>query len=357
MLRETPLFLLVGTCALSASCGQSSSPYLDHSQFEPVSLQGEIFHVSPVVGRPAQLGSSGQRLWIADAARDPDLHMLDRASGDLLHSIGRKGQGPGDLASPAQIHVVPGDSSGAIWAWDRGLRRLTRFDGQEPSLDPITVTVEFPAGVPGPYRVAWLEPDLLVGIHPSEEARFSLFTASGQHVKTVPGTFLGPEQVRLSLRRNVTIGSFNACSWPGRGFAIIYFLVGRIEFYDRDAQLVRLAHVPFPSEAFVEEDGEFVPARGREYYRDCVVHDDRLYAAFSGRRESAYEAPDSYAAEFVHLFDWAGALRRVYRLEPAVHNMEISAEGGALYGASLSDATIYRFTLPDDVETNIAQFE
>jgi hypothetical protein len=291
--------------------------------------------------------SSEGWLWVADAAQDPSLHQLDLASGELVRSIGRKGEGPGDLASSPQIHAAPADTTGAIWTWDFRLRRLTRFDPTDPLIDPLTILVEPPPTAAAAWRIAWLESDLLVGIHPSEEERFSLFSASGELRRTAPGTFLGSEEVRLTLRRNVTMSGFLACPWPGRGFAIIYFTVGRIEFYDRDARFVQLASVPFPSEAFVRNgEGSLVAASGREYYRGCLVHEDRLYATFSGRRAADYEGPSSYAAEFVHVFDWNGVLREVYELEPAIHQIEIPATGEVLYGASLNDATIYRFPLP-----------
>jgi hypothetical protein len=347
---QLPLTLcgvLLHACDQPRASDGGRPPYFDHTRFQPGLLRGEILTGAPVIGRPVDPGISGQRLWIADAAQDPSVHMLDMGNGELLMSMGRKGEGPGDFSARPHLHVRPGDTAGAIWTWDRPLQRLTRLDPEAPLTDPTTITVE-----PGPgglaYRVVWLEPDRLVGIHASEETRFSLLSASGERLRSVPGELLGPKEVSQSLRMRQTTSGFYACPWPGRGFVMIYFRVGRIEFYDREAQLVRLADVPFASEAFTEDpEGDFVPAPDRNYYRSCAVHDDRLFAGFSGRADSDYEdpTPASYAIEFLHVFDWDGVLRQVYALEPEIHAIAIAGDGGVLFGTSLNTAAIYRYPL------------
>lgn len=343
-------------CAVAwpASCDRGPSREFDHSQLEVELLRGEVLSDAAAIGRPAQLRSSGDWLIIGDGLHDPSLHQLDRETGGLVRSVGRKGEGPGDFGSPPRLHLRPGDSSGVVWTWDRQLGRLTRVD---PALPPTSWTVVSVEPVPGagfagiatPWGIAWLEPDRLVGVHPSDSAHFSIFSAAGRVLRTVPGELLGPDEASRYRRLQATMSGLSTCAWPGRGFALIYHSVGRIEYYDREAQRVRLADVPFPSEAFTEDDqGNPRLNNSTNYYRSCVVHDDRLYTAFSGRRDSDYDPSDAarYAAEFVHVFDWDGGLRKVYRLDPAIYSIDIPAEGRVIYAGSLTDAAVYRFALP-----------
>ncbi|GMV06076.1 MAG: hypothetical protein AMXMBFR53_23520 [Gemmatimonadota bacterium] len=102
---------------------------------------------------------------VADAALTPEggLVVLDAlganilrfaADGGYLGTVGRKGQGPGEMLTPSGIAVV---SSGAIVVWDPGLARMSVFDRigrferswrvPEPSL--VADRVLFPSGDDG----------------------------------------------------------------------------------------------------------------------------------------------------------------------------------------------------------------
>jgi hypothetical protein len=339
---------------LCVACADEPSASFDHRRFEPVPLQGEVLNADPVLARPWAIRWAKGRLWVADGAHDPALHLIDAVSGRLILSIGRKGEGPGEFASVPTIHIAPGDTSGGIWAYDSSLGRLTWLKPLIPLLDPVTVRVEpalggnVPGGVPVPWRVAWVEPERLIGVNPSDSARFSIISPSGALIRTVPGALLGPMDAPFNERMKATMTGFFLCPWPERGFALLFTHVGRIEYYDRDARAVRVADVPFPSDGFVtDRDGNLKPFYGDNYYKSCVVHDDRLYAAFSGRRDRDYEPgdPASSAAGYLHVFNWSGELTEVFRLNPPVTAIDIPPEGGVLYATSLSTAAIYRFPL------------
>ena len=351
---RVPCCFLACAVAWLAACDREPSGGFDHSKFDVQLLHGEVLSASPVIGEPFQLRSSGDWLFIGDAIHDPSLHLLDRRTGRLIRSFGRKGKGPGDFSSSPLLLRRPGDSSGVVWTWDMSLGRLTRIDAAAPLVRPTVVQVEHVpgaafAGIATPWRVAWLSPDLLIGVHPSDSAHFSIFSPAGRVLRTVPGDLLGPNEASRGQRLQATMGGLGICAWPDRGYVLIYHRVGRIEYYDSEAHRVRLVDVPFPSEPFTEdEEGKPRLDNSTNYYMACVVYDDRLYAAFSGRRDSDYEGSDaaSYAAEFVHVFDWDGALREVYRLDQAIYSIDIPAEGGVIYAGSLTTAAVYRFSLP-----------
>jgi hypothetical protein len=136
---------------------------------------------------------------------------------------------------------------------------------------------------------------------------------------------------------------------------VVHFLVGRIEFHDKDANLVRLARVPYPSDPKLETNdaGQVQWAMERGWYYDCTATHDFLYTLFSGRQASAYDEDARASGEFVHVFDWDGNLKAAYRLDRDIRAIAISPAGTQLFAASIVDGGIYRFDLPP-MESNDA---
>ena len=228
----------------------------------------------------------------------------------------------------------------------RTRRRLTRFEPRPLSeYEIVTVTLQ---GAPSVGRVVWVGPNRILGVAGSSEARFSVFSADGRRQQVIAGPLLGPDDAPTKLRLYFANSGIRVCAWPGRGFAIVNFLAGRIEYYDDDARLVRLARVPFGSEPTFRENGEWVQPRDpdRSWYFDCAVSRDNLFALFSGRITAAYEDAEADSGEFVHVFDWDGNLNTVYRLDRDVRPIVVDRSGRFLYAASLIDSGVYRYDLP-----------
>lgn len=97
----------------------------------------------------AAVGPAGELL-VVDRFQ-PGVFLFD-ARGDLLRSIGRRGQGPGEFEAPTEAGFF-GDS---LWVWDQGLYRLTWFDSHGGTLG----TRPFPRDeIPGtPWRTGGVRP-------------------------------------------------------------------------------------------------------------------------------------------------------------------------------------------------------
>ena len=337
--------LFAGALLLCATgCGWSDSDDDATTQVKVVELRGTAVHNSPSVGMPFLIRMTGDYLWVEDGVGDPSLHLIDPRSGRLIRSVGRSGEGPGEFSgTPMSMIVPPGHTGDSIWAWDRRTRRLVVFSGDDAGAS----SVQLPRDA-GLYKVAWIDPDRIVGVGPSGDGiGFAMFARDGAQVGSKQGRLLGPEDAPIAARRTITLGGMDICGWPGRGFAMIYYEVARIEYYDREMNFVKTASVPYPSEAFVENDsGDLVPVRDIDRYRACKVHNDRLFALFSGR-DSSYEGSARYAGESVHVFDWDGELRASIGVHPEVNYIDVFRdwEGDVIYGTSESDATVYRFSL------------
>ena len=158
-----------------------------------------------------------------------------------------------------------------------------------------------------------------------------------------------PREARLGA----TNQGIQVCLWPERGFAIENMNVGRIELYDSHASFLRLAEVPFPSSPVFEPDqsGVLRFRSPRNFYQGCTATKEFLFSLFSGRLDEEYERNRRSSGEFVHVFDWAGELRAVYRLDRDIHQIAVDQRGRTLFGASKVEGAVFRYRLPE-IEKN-----
>jgi hypothetical protein len=348
--QRSSVLLLSAVGALSclnSFCSRGHDrPELDHSRLSPMSLTSSIVSAAPAIGRPMAVRLAGDLLWIADAATDPGLHLLDARSGDLLRSVGRRGEGPGEFSSsPTSLELDPA-GDGSVWAFDRQLQRLTRFVPEpHTSREPEIIRLE---ARPTIHRIVFVGHRQIIGQSNSEEARFSLFSTDGMLQEAIPGVMLGGDTIPAALRLNITNNALKTCVWPGHGFAVVNFMVGRIEFHDTIGRFRRVAEVPFADEPRLirSQDGQQMWDLPRRWYFDCTATASNLYALFSGRLQSRYDTEARSSGRFIHVFAWDGTLKTVYRLDRDVRAITVDASGAILYAASLVDAAVYRYTLP-----------
>jgi hypothetical protein len=337
---------LAATSILLACGGDDDSPYFDHSGFAVISLTAQQLSAAPAIGRPVLLRLADTLLWVADAASDPGLHVLNARTGALIQSLGKRGEGPAEFSSyPFAMDLDPG-RGGALWAFDLRLQRLTRLEPRPHDHYEIrTIQLD---GQPRIQRVTWVSANGFIGHSSSDQARFSLFTADGARYRTVPGDLLGPADAPRDMRLGITNNGVKLCPWPDRGFVVVHFMMGRIEYHDADARLVRTADVPFPSQPELEtnESGQVQWKLRRGWYYDCTATREHVFALFSGRIRAVYPDDAGASGEFVHVFDWIGTLKAVFRLDRDIRAITVSSSGEHLFGASLVDGGIYRYDLP-----------
>ncbi|MEQ9568688.1 MAG: hypothetical protein RLN75_00740, partial [Longimicrobiales bacterium] len=290
----------VSFAILAASLGCADPPEARVDGSEEGVLQGQVLSDSPIIGIPTGLQLAESGLWVLDAAGDPFLHLVDPGTGSVERSFGRLGQGPGEFQGvPFGISV---DDQAYPWAWDIQGSRLTRLT--ETMADSAeTMLLQ---GVPTPFHVVWLQ-GRIVGVSPSAEARFSLFSADGARIGNVPGRLPGDESIPQRERMRAASSGIGICATPGRlGFALVYFSAGLVEVYDLDGDYRFDLEVPEPSpHPFQEgEDGAMEFAPTKMHYTSCGASRDHLFAVWSGKRMSAGD--EGLAGSVVDVFDTEG---------------------------------------------------
>ena len=341
-----PLVLIISIGYSCEPAGQGGDRDQEARALQPIPLKGRLLSDAPAIGRPNRLHLAEGRLWVADRYSDPGLHVLDAETGTLILSVGRRGEGPGDFhRSPTSLHSRT-DDDGAVWVWDSSFQRLTRFEPIAPSeYRHEIITLQ---GGEQVRRLVWLTSGEMIGTAYSAPKRFQIFFRDGEFLHSAQGELLGPPTASTTERLEATAAGIVVQPWPKRGFVIAHVYSSRIEYYDADARLVRLAKVPFPWGPVFDEGpgGELVFNNRRSAYRGCSATEEYLFALYSGRPDSLQERDWAQSAEFVHVFDWEGNLRAVFQLDRDIGVITVDSSGTTLYASSYSDAHIYRFDLP-----------
>ena len=341
--RSGPLLCLAIVCT---ACG-SQDPDSGRGEIIAVdSLKAELLARHPAIGEPTHIQPAQHLLWVADAIGDPFLHLLDPVTGDRTKSLGRRGDGPGEITGPVWgVQVVPPDTA-EVWVFDTG-RESFLWIGESSTLNSTSPMVRL-GDVTYVSRAVWLDSLTIVGTTHHEHERFIFFDEEGRRTKTVPGALLGSDSIPLGERQRATLAS-GMCAHPeGFGFALFYFDAGRVELYGRDVDGPVLADVPYPSEpVFARIGGKIRLRQDWVHYRACSASKDHLYLLYSGQRtDFNTETPLHLHGREVHVFDWEGRLVRSFHLDTPVGYLGVDEEAGWLYATSFLDAGVYRFRLP-----------
>ena len=104
---------------------------------ETVALSGDavVISNSEALAVPTDVEVVGEYLVLVDRRAERPIHVVRRASGDLVRSLGRSGDGPGEYRALSSVSPIPGSAT-AFWAYDMAHARLTYVDlADEGALD------------------------------------------------------------------------------------------------------------------------------------------------------------------------------------------------------------------------------
>jgi hypothetical protein len=320
--------------------GQS---YFDHAALDPTLVHGHLVNDARFATRPTKLRYVAGRLWVRDPTAALLLHALDAETGELLFSGGKRGENAGDFVSISSFSTLASNPS-VVRVFDPALQRVTDvLLSATPSPEFTTRMVDAPAV----WQIVWFSDERGVGISPTADERFVLFSPDGaRHTRS--GPLLGDANVDTTERIKASFSMITLCESPGvPHFVIAYSAAGRIELYDSAANLVRTFSVPFPSDAVFESTphGSYRHRHVRSWYVDCTGARKHLYALFSGRSRAAFDNITADSGEFVHVFTWSGRLARVLKLDQAVRGISVTPDERRLYAVSMLDGNVYRYDL------------
>lgn len=351
-LNRTAILLCLVACAEPEVAGRQVVEVGDvaipsHEAFSPRQLHASTFTMDSSLGKPETMVWSGGLLWVVDYAGAPWLHAFDPVSGARVWSGGERGDGPGQFSSIGSIAANP--QTGGVWLFDGGFRFTAMDTSVRMGTTPRVVTHQERSRI---NRAIAIAGERYFGLQMvgRDSSRIVVLDQDGKVAIEMPWPLLGSDSVPAESRILASGASLGVVLCPkpdGRRVAITYTAAGKIDLFDDAGRLVNSANVPFPTDAVFRKvaDGRLRPSRPRYWYSGCTAGRGRLYALFSGKREADYPPPYYGSGEFVHVFDWDGALLEVLALDRPLGAIAVDSTEHTLFGVPIGEAEIVRFDL------------
>lgn len=347
----TPFFVFVGSTGLGTWAVASDAE--SRSDLAVEYLQGAVYHEGEHLGMPMGLGTTSSTIVVIDRFAENSIHVIDRTTGNLRASIGRKGEGPGEFKGASSIDRVAGLQD-EVWVFDPGTQRLTRVDLSALHSDGgwarEFVSLRGSARVTSPVRTSSGEL-LAVGFFP--EGRFGIFDQGGDQVDARGALPEWAEPIPPSVLQHAFMGTIKPD--PARlRFAVGARHAGLLEIFDASGQKLARAQVPveFEPRFTVNHREDRPPSMGsgddlRFGYVDVATTEARIYGLFSGRLRGDYPK-SAWSAREVHVFDWAGRLETIIHLDSDAIAIAVDEQGDSLYAIRHDPLpAIMRYELPD----------
>lgn len=316
----------------------SAGPALLEPDAPTVIVRADIVHASEELAIPTDLEVVGGHLVLVDRYADHPIHIVDATEGELLRSLGRAGDGPGEYRQLSSIAPVPGSST-AFWAYDMGLARLTYVDLadegtlQRPWEARLMTLQSDGARVTG---IEWTSEDrfLAAGFFP--DGRLGEFGADGEMRGVLGALPSNPNHAPASVLQHAYMGTLKAHP-EGSRLALALRHASVIEIRDADGSLI--ARTVGPQEDFEPKFETADTERGAKMrsgsdmrfgYIDMAVTGDRIYGLFSGRTREGYSGRATLG-RYIHVFDWDGTLEEVIEVEDDLIAIAVPSDGSTLY--------------------------
>ena len=328
---------LSGLAARTAKPAPSAITVSDPETTALPTLTGTVLNAAPALAIPTSLAVVGDYLVVIDAASDSALHVLDRHTGRLVRSVGRRGKGPGEFQGAWSLSKDL-RSDRAVWVYDLPLRRLTRvpLSAQEDVRASGRTLLRLTDGavLTGPQ---WIAPDTILTLGFLLDARVALFDSLGHRTGGLGRPPFAPEAGQPMQAAQALL----AAHPDHRRYAITNRYVSRIELLDLASGTMQAVAGPV-----AVNTGPATVDLDRFAYVDAAATATQVVALFSGRSRAEYEA-DAGFGDQLHLFDWTGRLTGAYRLDADVLAIAVDEAGGFVYALRHDPVpAVVRYRLP-----------
>ena len=353
----------LGTAALAVAGAWSAEVLRQRPpgyEIRPTPIGSVVLHTGDHLGLPVGIESVGDHLVVIDRAGEKNVHVVDSETGELVASVGRPGDGPAEFRGP---NAITRDPAGRVWVFDAQVQRMTRLDlGRLSDGD---------AWADGSFRLAsnsrvidltWTADADMLAWGQFLNGRYGRLSDTGE-LKYETGSF--PEEAAgepAFLNQQVYRVRLGARP-DGRLFAAAAHHAGRIDILDAAGERVAGAAVPLPFAPVYEvrTGGAWPVAVFTEDsplgYIDVATTDRFVFGLFSGRTEADFPGRFGYASD-VHVFDWAGNLVDILRLDRDVSAIEVDTSRDRLFAIQHDPMpAILEFDLPENMRERTQRTE
>lgn len=315
-------------------------------------LHAEVVFEGSVLGQPADLAVVGGHLIALDNVAETAVHVVDRGTGRLVGSVGRRGGGPAEFRGPWSIVTDPA-APDVVWVFDLERSRLVGIP-LGPGLTDGRAWRGIQLGTVQPIiSPVWIDERRLLspGLF-TTEGRLAAFDREGKHLGMAGRAPDIPGDIPLQVKHHAwqSVATVNRA----RGLiALALRHADRVQVLDTTGTMVAegRSDAPFDPVFRVGMHGGtpvFDGGEGLRFgYVDVTATPERIFALYSGRRRKDHPGGGAVFGRRVDVFDWSGRRLEQLTVDEDLLQIAVDPAGSTLYGVRhLPEPALVRFALP-----------
>ena len=159
-----------------------------------------MLSASNALGVPDGLVVGKQYVMVCDTKSVHPILIFDRESGELIASVGTRGDGPGEISNVFALDFKPGSNSG--WVFDFTSRVLHFLD-----LDALIRTREITGqrvqlqGLGAPLSPVWIDRERIASTGLYSEGKLAIYESDGAFSRFLGHTPPGPVTTPVNVRQ------------------------------------------------------------------------------------------------------------------------------------------------------------
>ncbi len=294
-------------------------------------LSGRVFTGSDSLGQPNLIAVGGSQIYVGDTKASRSLHVFNRRTGELVASVGERGQGAREISYLWSLDFKPGSDAG--WLFDISPRTMHFFNGD--SLTDRTVRLQ---GEGAPMNPTWIAGDSIASVGMYMAGRLALYGPSGRFSRYIGPDPPGDPEVPAPVRQHAYDGKVHTNS-NGTRIVVGSIHTDRLEIYDVEGiiHLVRgpLFHEPKYTVHGNDQGNSWLSINNETTYGyvSVAATDELIFGLYSGRtlgwtNDNGWWSPPG---KTVIVFTWTGQPLSVLNIEDGALMIGVSEDGGELY--------------------------
>ena len=291
----------------------------------------KLFGDSTLFSRITSMLEVGSNLVITDSRTSPHVFVFNGKNARFVKSMGRQGQGPGEILYPDNI--VPDEKDrNRVWIYDFTQRRFIGLDITGSTKTNNSLTLSLPEG--GSLLQPMIRRGTIIsnGLFHDYSLIFVDNTGKPKGKSDLKAPFGPPDVTSRVARRLLNVSTMAYAPTSRDKVVLAYQFKSELDILDLNTGLHTAVTGPRPTKASFSfnKAGNFEwNADNQQAYLSVTADDNRIYALFSGRKDN----DKVERVSILHVFDWNGAFLREYAFDRAIGTIAVSSSGTTIYGS------------------------
>jgi|GEM_PF-1510512 hypothetical protein len=318
---------------------------ISDSDFQRIdSLKYEVVEgIEKTVFDPKFIEVSDTLLLIVDNNTKEIFQFFDLSNFSKVASFGNKGEGPGEVSTPAFINHNSFIDNDRFEYLDWGRKTLSVYSLEQilSTDEPVSVKeYMLPPKIISVQRAVFLEDNTVIGIGGIRDGKLVKASMTNDSVLAVtPYTPLQENALEYATVGYIYTGEITI-NKEKEEIVVIMPRFKMIEFYDYNLNLLRDVRFEENPKTLLGENGSSARSETMRYYNDLAISGEHIYALYLGNELGSYRAGEEIKNSEIHIFDWEGNPIKKLALNTNLSRIAVDKKNGRIFGISAYDNSV-----------------